>query len=160
MFPKRFQDPKTGFKMLSSMHAKKYLKKIGFESEDYFFWKQVGKALLCTYTIMGGFWLYNGGASKLKPQLKVDQERADNQQRPEEEQELDHKQHQQFPLASNLEEMKEFVSDIGTKIGLKGMVENDKELDGKKFEQEAQKLWMKMRNEVVSELQEKGIDVE
>ncbi|MED6138482.1 hypothetical protein PIB30_074626 [Stylosanthes scabra] len=147
MFPKRFQDPKTGFKLLSSMHAKKYLKKIGLESEDYFFWKQVGKALLCSYTIMGGVWLYNGGASKLKPQPKVDQQ-------------IDHKQHQQFPLASNLGAMKEFATDIRTKIGSKGMVENDKEQERNKFEQEAQKLWMKMRNEVVAELQEKGIDVE
>ncbi|MED6145209.1 hypothetical protein PIB30_022981 [Stylosanthes scabra] len=144
MFPKRFQDPETGFKLLSSMHAKKYLKKIGLESEDYYFWKQVGKYLLCGYTIMGGIWLYNGGA--LKPQPKVVQE-------------IDHKEHQQFPLANNLEAMKEFATHIGTKIGSKGMVENDKEQESNKFEQEAQKLWMKMRNEVVAELQEKGIDV-
>lgn len=129
------------------MHAKKYLKKIGLEGEDYFFWKQVGKALLCTYTIMGGIWLYNGGWWTMKPQ-------------PKEEQELAHDQRRQFPYPGDLEAMKEFVTNIGTTIGSKGMVENDKELESKKFEEEAQKLWLRMRNEVIAELQEKGFDVE
>jgi hypothetical protein len=33
-------------------------------------------------------------------------------------------------------------------------------LQDKKFEQEAQKMWFRMRNEVIQELQEKGYDVE
>jgi hypothetical protein len=56
---------------------------------------------------------------------------------------------------------------IGTTIGPKGNVENDKdesdykkELKDKKFEQEAQKLWFRMRNEVIADLQEKGFDVD
>ena len=35
------------------MHAKKYLKNIGLESEDYHFFKRVGKGLLCTYAVLG-----------------------------------------------------------------------------------------------------------
>ncbi|XP_027337682.1 uncharacterized protein LOC113851415 [Abrus precatorius] len=141
MFPKRFRDPKTGFHLLSSMHAKKYLKNVGVEREDYYFLKQVGKALLCTYTIMGVFWLFKGTSplEKLAPRLKEHEEA-----------------------------LKEFISKggmLGTTIGPKGMVENDKdtcncqnELQNKN--QEAQKLWLRMRNEVVAELKEKGIDVE
>jgi hypothetical protein len=56
---------------------------------------------------------------------------------------------------------------IGTTIGPKGTVENDKDsynyqkqLQDKKFDQEAQKLWFRMRNEVIQELQEKGCGVE
>jgi hypothetical protein len=56
---------------------------------------------------------------------------------------------------------------IGTTIGPKGTVETDKDsynyqkqLQDKKFEQEAQKMWFRMRNEVIQELQEKGYDVE
>ncbi|KAL3611229.1 hypothetical protein D5086_002249 [Populus alba] len=64
------------------------------------------------------------------------------------------------------EAMEEFVARggmIGTTIGPKGTVENDKDsynyqkqLQDKKFEKEAQKLWFRMRNEVIQELQEKG----
>jgi hypothetical protein len=35
-----------------------------------------------------------------------------------------------------------------------------KQLQSKKFDQEAQKLWHRMRNEVIQELQEKGFDIE
>ena len=66
--------------------------------------------------------------------------------------------------------MEEFIAKggmIGTAIGPKGMVDFDKdsynyekELEKNKLEQEAQKLWFRMRNEVISELQEKGYDVE
>ncbi|KAG4933482.1 hypothetical protein JHK87_047484 [Glycine soja] len=41
-----------GFHLLSSMHAKKNLKNIGLESEDYHFFKRVGKGLLCTYVVL------------------------------------------------------------------------------------------------------------
>lgn len=76
----------------------------------------------------------------------------------------------EFPYPGDEEAMEEFIAKggmIGTTIGPKGMVEGDmdesdykKELKDKKFEQEAQKLWMRMRNEVIAELQEKGFDVE
>ncbi|KAM0999305.1 hypothetical protein TB2_005972 [Malus domestica] len=66
--------------------------------------------------------------------------------------------------------MEEFVAKggmIGTTIGPKGFVETDKdafnyqkELQKKKLEQEAQKLWVRMKNEVISELQEKGYVVD
>ncbi|KAG2333448.1 hypothetical protein Bca52824_004628 [Brassica carinata] len=52
---------------------------------------------------------------------------------------------------------------IGTAIGPKGVVESEgegdnyqKEMEKKKFDKEAQKLWLRMRNEVMTELQEKG----
>lgn len=33
--------------------------KIGLGKDDMYFWKQMGKAMLCTYTIFGLAWLYN-----------------------------------------------------------------------------------------------------
>ncbi|TKY47137.1 cysteine synthase [Spatholobus suberectus] len=145
MFPKRFRDPKTGFHLLSSMHSKKYLKNIGLEREDYYLLKHVGKGLLCTYAVLGALWLYNENSSlgwwKLKPWLKEHEEA-----------------------------LKEFIAKggtIGTTVGPKGMDESDKdgnnnqkELQGKNFDEEAQKLWLRMKNEVTAELKEKGFDVE
>uniref|UniRef100_A0A2N9HU46 Uncharacterized protein n=1 Tax=Fagus sylvatica TaxID=28930 RepID=A0A2N9HU46_FAGSY len=124
-----------GFQLVKSMDAQKFLKKIGLGKEDYYFWQQVGKALLCTYTLFGAAWLYNEtsplGWWTLKP-------------RPKEEKELAH-----------LYERREFP--------YPGVVETDrdaynyqKDLQNKKLEQEAQKLWLRMRNEVIQELQEKG----
>ncbi|XP_058782127.1 uncharacterized protein LOC131656416 [Vicia villosa] len=154
MFPKRFKDTKTGFHMLSSIHAKRYMNKIGVESEDYYFYKQIGKALLCTYTILGALWIYNDGSSpmewwrKKSPQLKEKLEQANL-----------------YP--SDVESVKEFVAK-GKMIGakLKGLVESDKdacgceEMQRKKVDEDAQRMWLKMKNEVVAELREKGIDVE
>lgn len=55
----------------------------------------------------------------------------------------------------------------GTAIGPHGLfdpVEDSenyhKEWQKKRYEQEAKKLWLRMRNEVISELQEKGFDIE
>ena len=45
---------------------------------------------------------------------------------------------------------------IGTSTSPKGMAESDKE----NFDEEAQKLWLRMKNEVKTELREKGFDVE
>lgn len=144
------------------MNAQKLLKKIGLGKEDYPFWKQVGKALLCTYMLCGLAWLYNEtsplGWWTLKP-------------KPKEEKELAHLyERRQFPYPGDQEAMEEFIAKggmIGTTIGPKGVIELDKdsinyqaELQKKKFEQEANKLWIRMRNEVVAELQEKGFDVE
>ncbi|WJX37314.1 hypothetical protein P8452_25085 [Trifolium repens] len=150
MFPKRFKDPKTGFHMLSSMHAKKYMNKIGMEREDYHFYKQIGKALLCCYSVLGALWIYNG-ASPMEwwrtksPMIKEKLELANL-----------------YP--GNVESVKEFV------VKVKEMVESDdkdgrglpNEMEKKKVDQEAQaqKMWLKMKNEVVAELREKGIDVE
>lgn len=146
----------------STVNAQKLLKKIGLGKEDYPFWKQVGKALLCTYTLCGLAWLYNEtsplGWWTLKP-------------KPKEEKELAHLyERRQFPYPGDQEAMEEFIAKggmIGTTIGPKGVIELDKdsinyqaELQKKKFEQEANKLWIRMRNEVVAELQEKGFDVE
>ncbi|KAM7515682.1 hypothetical protein LguiA_005265 [Lonicera macranthoides] len=162
MVRKRFQDAKTGLELAKSFNAQKYLKKIGLGKEDYHFWKQVGKALLCTYTLFGVAWLYNEtsplGWWTLKP-------------RPKEEKELAHLyERRKFPYPGDEEAMREFVEKggmIGTTIGPKGVVETDKDsynyqkqLQDKKFEQEALKLWLRMKNEVISELQEKGYDVE
>jgi len=48
---------------------------MGFEKEDAYFWKQMGKALLCTYTLFGVAWLWNEtsplGWWTLKPRPKV-----------------------------------------------------------------------------------------
>ena len=66
--------------------------------------------------------------------------------------------------------MEEFIAKggmIGTTIGPKGDTETDAdaqnyqaEMQKKKLNNEALKLWMRMRNEVIAELQEKGYDVE
>lgn len=144
------------------MDAEKILRKIGMGREDRYFWKQIGKALLCTYTIAGAVWLYNEtsplGWWNLKP-------------RPKEEKELAHLyERREFPYPGDEEAMEEFIAKggmIGTVIGPKGFAETDKdvvnyqkELEDRKFEQEAQKLWFRMRNEVIQELQEKGYDIE
>ncbi|KAG4963848.1 hypothetical protein JHK82_040526 [Glycine max] len=156
---KRFQEPqpKTGLQ-----HTQDFLRKIGLGKENYYFWKQIGKALLCTYAVIGAVWVYNEtsplGWWTLKP-------------KPKEELELAHLyERRQFPYPGDEEAMQEFIARggmIGTTIGPKGMVEGDKdesdykkELKDKKFGQEAQKLWMRMRSEVIAELQEKGFDVE
>lgn len=130
--------------------------------EDYYFWKQIGKALVCTYAVCFAAWWYNEtsplGWWTLKP-------------RPKEEKELAHLyERREFPYPGDQEAMEEFIAEggmIGTTIGPRGLIETDnnavnfqKELQDKKFEQEAQKMWMRMRNEVIAELQEKGYDVE
>ncbi|KAL6979117.1 hypothetical protein U1Q18_020781 [Sarracenia purpurea var. burkii] len=162
MVRKRFQDAKTGLTLAQSFIAEKYLKKIGLGKEDRYFWKQVGKALLCTHAIFGIAWLYNEtsplGWWTLKP-------------RPKEEREMAHLYEKvKFPYPGDEEAMEEFIAKggmIGTMIDPKGKIQVDKdsynyqkELQDKKFEQEAQKLWFRMRNEVISELQEKGFVVE
>ncbi|KAJ4725640.1 Homeobox prospero [Melia azedarach] len=162
MVLKRYQRAKTGFQLLKSFDANKYLKKVGLGKEDYHFWKQVGKALLCTYTLFGVAWVYNEtsplGWWTLKP-------------RPKEERELAHLYERiQFPYPGDTEAMEDFLKKggmIGSVIGPKGTIESDKdvnnyqkELQDKKFEQEVQKMWLRMRNEVIQELQEQGYDVE
>ncbi|KAH6814833.1 homeobox prospero protein [Perilla frutescens var. frutescens] len=156
---KRFQKPATG---LAAFEAEKYLKKIGLGKEDHHFWKQVGKALLCTYALFGGVWFLNEtspfGWWTLKPMPKEEKELAHLYERRE------------FPYPGDEEAMEEFVARggmIGTSIGPKGMIESDKDsynyqkdLQDEKLDQEALKLWMRMRNEVLAELQEKGFDVE
>ncbi|KAL1333313.1 hypothetical protein HN51_062120 [Arachis hypogaea] len=159
MVRKRFQaqEPKTGL-----YYAQNFLKKIGLGKENYYFWKQIGKALLCTYAIAGAVWLYNEtsplGWWTLKP-------------RPKEEWELAHLyEYRQFPYPGDEEAMQEFIAKggmIGTTIGPKGTIETDKDalnyqkqLQDKKFEQEALKMWMRMRNEVIAELQEQDFDLE
>lgn len=162
MIRKRYREAETGFKLLNSPTVQKYLKKVGMGKEDYYFWKQVGKALLCTYTIFGAAWLYNEtsplGWWTLKP-------------RPKEEKELAHLyERREFPYPGDAEAMEEFIAQggmIGTTIGPKGMAETDKdavnyqkEMQNKKLDQEALKLWIRMRNEVITELRDKGYDVE
>ena len=152
----------SGIEYLKSVDYDKYLRKAGLGKEDHYFWKQIGKALLCTYTLIGVVWVYNEtsplGWWTLKP-------------KPKEERELAHLyERREFPYPGDAEAMEEFVTKggmIGTTIGPKGTVETDKDsynyqkqLQDKKFEQEAQKMWFRMRNEVIQELQEKGYDVE
>ncbi|TQE00941.1 hypothetical protein C1H46_013481 [Malus baccata] len=45
MVLKRYQDAKAGYQLAKSFNAEKYLKKVGLGKEDYYFWKQIGKAL-------------------------------------------------------------------------------------------------------------------
>ncbi|KAK6122124.1 hypothetical protein DH2020_044134 [Rehmannia glutinosa] len=122
----------------------------------------VGKALLCTYTLFGAVWLL----SETSPFGWWT-----FQHKPKEEKRLAHLyERRKFPYPGDAEAMEEFIAKggmIGTTIGPKGIIETDrdaynfqKELQDQKFEQEALKLWARMRNEVLLELQEKGFDVE
>ncbi|EXB31955.1 hypothetical protein L484_013587 [Morus notabilis] len=162
MVRKRYQPAKTGFELLKSMDYDKYLSRVGLGKRDYPFWKQIGKGLLSAYVLIGACWWYNEtsplGWWTLKP-------------KPKEEKELAHLyERREFPYPGDKEAMEEFIGKggmIGTAIGPKGIPELDKdaynyhqELQDKKLQQEALKLWLRMRNEVVSELQEKGFDVE
>ncbi|KAI3987459.1 hypothetical protein C5167_040494 [Papaver somniferum] len=148
--------------MANLPNAEKFLKTIGMGKKDRYFWKQIGKALLCTYTVFGLAWWYNEtsplGWWTLMP-------------RPKEEREMAHLyERRKYPYPGDEEAMEQFVASggmIGTTISPKGFVDsgNDsdnfqKQLQSKKFEQESLKLWFRMRNEVISELQEKGFDVE
>lgn len=145
--------------------ANRYLRKYGFglpNKDESYYWKQVGKAVLATYTLFGAAWLWNEtsplGWWTLKP-------------RPKEEKELAHLyERRRFPYPGDTEAVEEFIKSggtIGTVISPKGFIEVgfdaenfQKQMQSKKLEQEAQKLWLRMRNEVISELQEKGFDVE
>uniref|UniRef100_A0A0D9V0W6 Uncharacterized protein n=1 Tax=Leersia perrieri TaxID=77586 RepID=A0A0D9V0W6_9ORYZ len=142
--------------------ARRLLRRMGFEKEDAYFWKQMGKGMLCTYALFGVAWLWNEtsplGWWTLKP-------------RPKEEREMAHLyERREFPYPGDEEAIEEFIKSggtLGTTIGPKGFADANmdsdnmqKQLQSKKFEQEAQKLWFRMRNEVIQELQEKGFDVE
>ncbi|KAG9440312.1 hypothetical protein H6P81_020477 [Aristolochia fimbriata] len=153
---------RKGFQMARLSNAQKFLKKIGLGKEDLPFWKQIGKALLCTYTVFGLAWLWNEtsplGWWTLKP-------------RPKEEKEMAHLyERRRFPYPGDEEAVEKFIASggtLGTTIGPKGFIDSDKDsenfqkkLQSQKFDQEAHKLWIRMRNEVLLELQEKGYDIE
>ncbi|KAK4784440.1 hypothetical protein SAY86_018808 [Trapa natans] len=160
MARKTFQQAKTGIEYLKSLNSEKNLRKIGMGRDDRYFWKQIGKALLCTYSIMGAAWVYNETSPLGWFNIQI---------KPKEEKELAHLyERREFPYPGDEAAMEEFIAKggmIGTAISPKGSTEPDaynyqKDLENRKFEQEAQKLWFRMRNEVVQELQEKGYDVE
>uniref|UniRef100_A0A2P2P5E0 Homeobox prospero protein n=1 Tax=Rhizophora mucronata TaxID=61149 RepID=A0A2P2P5E0_RHIMU len=163
MVRKRFQPAKTGFEYLKSINYDKYLRKVGLGKEDHYFWKQIGKSLLYAYAIGGALWWYNETSPLGWWPTTI---------RPKEERELAHLYERiEYPYPGDEEAMEEFIASgkmMGTSIGPKGILEEDdggavnyqKELQNKKFEQEAQKMWLRMRNEVIQELQEKGYDVE
>ncbi|KAL0436795.1 UNVERIFIED_CONTAM: hypothetical protein Sradi_0387400 [Sesamum radiatum] len=90
---------------INSFKVEKFLKKIGLGKEDHHFWKQVGKALLCTYALFGVAWLWNEtsplGWWTLKP-------------KPKEEKELAHLyERRKFPYPGDKEAMEEFVAKGG-----------------------------------------------
>ncbi|GFZ13284.1 DNA-directed RNA polymerase subunit beta like [Actinidia chinensis var. chinensis] len=161
MVRKRFQVAKTGLLFAKPFNAEKYLKRIGLGKEDHYFWKQIGRGMLYTYGIFGAAWLYNEtsplGWFSMNYRTKEEKEMAHLYEK------ID------YPYPGDDEAMKEFIAKggmIGMKVGPKGVIEKDdshnfqKELQDKKLEQEAMRLWLRMRNEVISELQEKGFDVE
>ncbi|CAL9107205.1 unnamed protein product [Musa textilis] len=156
------ESPGTNGRNRMSSAADPLKRKLGFEKDDIYFVKQMGKAMLYTYTIFGLAWLWNEtsplGWWNIQP-------------RPKEEKEMAHLyERRRFPYPGDQEAVDEFIKSggsIGTTIGPKGFIDSDKDSDNlqkqlqsKKFEQEAQKLWFRMRNEVIQELQDKGFDVE
>ncbi|XP_047337285.1 uncharacterized protein LOC124941071 [Impatiens glandulifera] len=162
MVRKQFWDLKTGLPLAKAFNTEKFLTKIGLGEDDRYIWKQIGKALLCTYAIFGTAWVLNETSPFGWFNLTV---------RPKEEKEMAHLyERRKFPYPGDAEAMEEFIAKggmIGTTIGPKGLTEMDKDsynyqqdLQDKKFEQEATKLWLRMRNEVITDLQEKGYDIE
>uniref|UniRef100_A0A803PUZ4 Uncharacterized protein n=1 Tax=Cannabis sativa TaxID=3483 RepID=A0A803PUZ4_CANSA len=162
MVRKRYEPPKTGWEWFKSINYDKYFDKIGAGKRHYLFWKQFGKGLMYTYALAGACWWYNETSPLGWWSLKV---------QPKEEQELAHLyERREFPYPGDKEAMDEFITKggmIGTAIGPKGIPELDKdsfnfhkELQDKKLNQEAQKLWLRMRNEVISELHQKGLEIE
>ncbi|XP_037417862.1 uncharacterized protein LOC119281347 isoform X2 [Triticum dicoccoides] len=153
----------AGDAMLRSFpQARPLLRRMGFDKRDAYFFKQMGKGMLCTYALLGAAWLWNDtsplGWRTLKP-------------RPKEEKEMAHLyEHREFPYPGDEEAVEEFIKSegaLGTTIGPKGFADTNvdsdnmqKQLQSKKFDQEAQNLWFRMRNEVAHELQEKGFGVE
>ncbi|KAL5580820.1 hypothetical protein UlMin_013262 [Ulmus minor] len=161
MARKRFQQPKTGLPWLKSKGVQ-FLSRIGAGKHDVLFLKVMGRRVLYAYALIGAGWLYNEtsplGWWTLKP-------------RPKEEKELAHLyERREFPYPGDKEAMEEFIAKggmIGTAIGPKGVADFDKDacnyqkqLQDQKLQQEAQKLWLRMRNEVISELQQKGYEFE
>ncbi|KAK9159504.1 hypothetical protein Syun_005845 [Stephania yunnanensis] len=147
---------------MARFKVQRFLKKIGLGKEDYMYWRQIGKGLLCTYALFGVAWWWNEtsplGWWNIQP-------------RPKEEKEMAHLyERRRFPYPGDKEAMDDFIAKggaIGTTIGPKGMMgpgpdfeDYHKKIQSRKLEQESSKLWSRMRNEVISELQEKGFDVE
>ncbi|KAH0469981.1 hypothetical protein IEQ34_001539 [Dendrobium chrysotoxum] len=74
-----------------------------------------------------------------------------------------------FPYPGDKEAVEEFILKggmLGTTIGPKGTPDSEKDgenfqkkLQSQKFDQEAKKLWSRMKSEVIQELQEKGFEV-
>ncbi|KAM3408430.1 hypothetical protein ACQJBY_001519 [Aegilops geniculata] len=152
-----------GDAMLRSFpQARPLLRRMGFEKRHAYYFKQMGKGMLCTYALFGAAWLWNDtsplGWWTLKP-------------RPKEEKEMAHLyERREFPYPGDEEAVEEFIKSggaLGTTIRPKGFADTNvdsdnmqKQLQSKMFDQEAQKLWFRMRNEVAHELQEKGFGVE
>ncbi|KAJ8748485.1 hypothetical protein K2173_003382 [Erythroxylum novogranatense] len=78
---------------------------------------------------------------------------------PKEEKELAHLYHRiDYPYPGDKEAMDEFIAQgkmVGTTIGPKGIIGTDNDSTNYPM-----KMWIRMRNEVIQELQEKGYDVE
>lgn len=123
-------------------------------------WKQLGKALLTTYAIFGAAWLWNEtsplGWWTLKPRTKKEKEMAHLYER------------RKFPYPGDEEAVREFIEkggSLGTTIGPRGLIDKSggnvqKKIQEEKFEREAKKLWLRMRNEVIQDLQDQGHEIE
>ncbi|WOL18394.1 hypothetical protein Cni_G27189 [Canna indica] len=143
--------------------VRKFFRKLGFKTDDgMYHWKQMGKAMIYTYTLFGLAWLYNETSPLGWFNIQA---------RPKEEKEMAHLyERRRYPYPGDQEAVVEYIrsgGSLGTAIGPKGIIEGckdaenlQKQLQAKKFDQEAQKLWLRMRSEVIQELQEKGFDVE
>ena len=117
---------------------------------------------MITYALGGACWWFNEtsplGWWTLKPIPKEEKELAHLYERKE------------YPYPGDKEAMDEFIANggmIGTTVDPKGYVVFDrdgssfqKEMHEQKFQGEANKLWIRMKNEVLTELHNKGFDVE
>ncbi|KAL3679631.1 hypothetical protein R1sor_022587 [Riccia sorocarpa] len=121
-------------------------------------WMQLGKAMLCTYAVVGAAWWWDEASPlgwwTLKPRTKEEKEMAHLYQR------------RDFPYPGDEEAVKELVAKggtYGTTIGTQAAMQiagDDliTDLQREKFDREARKLWLRMRHEVIREFEESGYD--
>eukprot|EP00252_Welwitschia_mirabilis_P006578 TRINITY_DN1745_c0_g1_i1.p1 TRINITY_DN1745_c0_g1~~TRINITY_DN1745_c0_g1_i1.p1 ORF type:complete len:129 (+),score=31.60 TRINITY_DN1745_c0_g1_i1:236-622(+) len=122
--------------------------------------KEILKATFKVYAIIGAAWLWNETSPLGWFSFRFI---------PKEERELAHLyEHRRYPYPGDEEAMREFIEKggtIGTTIGPRGIIDKNgdtiqEKKQQEKFEREVQKLWLRMRNEVVQELEEQGYELD
>lgn len=123
-------------------------------------WKELWKAFFKMNVIFGAAWLWNEtsplGWWSLKPRTKEEKAMAHLYERRE------------FPYPGDEEAVREFIEKggfLGTTIGPKGIIDKSgnnvqKKLQEEKFEREGKKLWLRMQNEVIQDLQDQGYEID
>jgi hypothetical protein len=122
-------------------------------------WKQLGKGVAITYGVIAFAWWWDSNSPlgwwTLKPRTKEEREMAHLYER------------RVFPYPGDKEAVQEFIEKggaYGTTIGSHDVRQKAKDnrvadLQKERFEREAQKLWLRMQNEVLREFHEQGFSL-